>query len=171
MGEGTLCLLQNLYKGRGQISAIFTPQVQRHSKSLSAHSSHNSSLIKMTSSPRQFILPDLLSNCPLKDATNPYYKEAAAESRAWINSYDIFTDRKRAFFIQGQNELLCSHVYSFAGFEQLRTTCDFVSNLSLPKKSSANNLLRSTCCLLSTKSATSRMARMPERLVRSLLTP
>jgi len=76
---------------------------------------------------RQFRLPDLLSTCSLKDETNPYYKEAATESRAWINSYDIFTDRKRAFFIQGQNELLCSHVYSYAGPEQLRTTCDFVS--------------------------------------------
>ena len=85
----------------------------------------------MSPSPRHFRLPDLLSTCPLKDATNPYYKEAAAESRAWINGYDIFTDRKRAFFIQGQNELLCSHVYCFAGFEQLRTTCDFVSLSSM----------------------------------------
>ena len=74
----------------------------------------------------QFRLPDLLSACSLKDETNPHYKEAAAESRAWINSYDVFTDRKRAFFIQGQNELLCSHVYSYADAEQFRTTCDYV---------------------------------------------
>ncbi|KAH9481651.1 Bifunctional terpene synthase Agr4 [Psilocybe cubensis] len=80
-------------------------------------------------STEQFVLPDLLESCPLKDATNPYYKEAAAESRAWINGYDIFTDRKRAEFIQGQNELLCSHVYWYAGREQLRTTCDFVNLL------------------------------------------
>ncbi|KAF9532586.1 isoprenoid synthase domain-containing protein [Crepidotus variabilis] len=83
----------------------------------------------MSPSVRQFRLPDLLSACPLKDGTSPHYKEAAAESRAWINSYDIFTDRKRAFFIQGQNELLCSHVYCFAGYEELRTTCDFVNLL------------------------------------------
>ena len=76
--------------------------------------------------PQQFRLPDLLTSCPLKDATNPYYKEASAESRAWINKYNIFTDRKRAFFIQGSNELLCSHAYAYAGHEQLRTTCDFV---------------------------------------------
>jgi len=82
------------------------------------------------SSPRQFRLPDLLSGCPLEDATNPHYKEAAAQSRAWINGYDIFTDRKRAFFIAGQNELLCSHVYSYAGFEQFRTACDFVNDPS-----------------------------------------
>ena len=95
----------------------------------------------MSSSPRHFCLPDLLSTCPLKDATNPYYKEAAAESRAWINSYDIFTDRKRAFFIQGQNELLCSHVYCFAGFEQLRTTCDFVSLSCMKSFCSRSELL------------------------------
>ncbi|KDR78905.1 hypothetical protein GALMADRAFT_1278404 [Galerina marginata CBS 339.88] len=82
-----------------------------------------------STSARQFYLPDLLASCPLNDATNPHYKEAAAESRAWINSYDIFTDRKRAFFVQGCNELLCSHVYSYAGREQLRTTCDFVNLL------------------------------------------
>ena len=79
-----------------------------------------------SSTTRQFHLPDLFTHCTLKASTNPYYKEAAAESRAWINSYDIFTDRKRAFFIQGQNELLCSYVYQYAGYEQFRTTCDFV---------------------------------------------
>ncbi|PPR02613.1 hypothetical protein CVT24_002184 [Panaeolus cyanescens] len=83
----------------------------------------------MHTSKRQFRLPDLFKSCPLQDATNPYYKEAAAESREWINSYDMFTDRKRAFFVQGSNELLCSHVYSYAGYEQFRTTCDFVNLL------------------------------------------
>ncbi|KAJ3510122.1 hypothetical protein NLJ89_g4856 [Agrocybe chaxingu] len=83
----------------------------------------------MSALPSQFKLPDLLSTCPLKDGTNPTYKKAAAESRAWIGSYNMFADRKRAFFIQGQNELLCSHVYCYAGYEQLRTTCDFVNLL------------------------------------------
>ncbi|KIK10094.1 hypothetical protein K443DRAFT_126876 [Laccaria amethystina LaAM-08-1] len=83
----------------------------------------------MLSSKRQFVIPDLFACCPLQDATNPFYLEAAAESRAWINSYDIFTDRKRAFFVQGANELLCSHVYAYAGYEQFRTTCDFVNLL------------------------------------------
>jgi len=80
-------------------------------------------------SPQQFILPDLLASCPFKDATNPYSKEASAESRAWINSYDVFTDRKRAFFVQGSNELLCSHVYNYTGQHQLRIACDFVNLL------------------------------------------
>ncbi|KAF5327834.1 hypothetical protein D9619_004382 [Psilocybe cf. subviscida] len=81
------------------------------------------------SSPRQVRLPNLFDACPLTASTNPYYKEAAAESRAWINSYDIFSDRKRAFFVQGQNELLCSYVYPYAGYEQFRTACDFVNLL------------------------------------------
>ncbi|KAF9000618.1 isoprenoid synthase domain-containing protein [Cyathus striatus] len=83
----------------------------------------------MVAAERSFRLPDLLSICPLKDSTNSHYKEAAAESRAWINSYNVFTDRKRAFFVQGSNELLCSHVYSYAGYEQFRTCCDFVNLL------------------------------------------
>ncbi|KAF8968015.1 isoprenoid synthase domain-containing protein [Flammula alnicola] len=83
-----------------------------------------------SSSPRQFRLPDLFaSSSPLKASTNPYYREASAESRAWINSYNVFTDRKRADFVQGQNELLCSRAYPYAGYEQFRTTCDFVNML------------------------------------------
>lgn len=93
----------------------------------------------MSPSPKQFRIPDLLESCPLKDGTNPHYKEAAAGSRAWINSYDIFTDRKRAEFVQGANELLCSHVYCFAGREQLRTTCDFVSALPDVQLSTLND--------------------------------
>jgi hypothetical protein len=77
--------------------------------------------------PQQFVLPDLLSGCPIEDGFNPHYRKAAAESRAWINSYNIFSNRKRADFIQGLNELLCSHVFCYAGYEELRTTCDFVS--------------------------------------------
>src|ERR1700677_4536406 len=81
---------------------------------------------------KQYSLPDLLSLCPLKlAAPSPHYKEAAAESRAWINGYNVFTDRKRAFFIQGSNELLVSHTYPYAGFEQFRTCCDFVNLVSL----------------------------------------
>jgi len=80
----------------------------------------------MSASAKQFLLPDLRASCQLKSGTNPHYKQASAASRAWINSYDIFTDRKRAFFVQGCNELLCSFVYPYANLEQLRTACDFV---------------------------------------------
>ncbi|KAH7911343.1 isoprenoid synthase domain-containing protein [Hygrophoropsis aurantiaca] len=84
----------------------------------------------MPSTPVGYTLPDLLSVCPfqLGDA-NPYYKEAGADSKAWLSQYHIFTDRKRAFFVQGCNELLCSRVYPYAGYTEFRTTCDFVNLL------------------------------------------
>ncbi|CAL1716798.1 unnamed protein product [Somion occarium] len=78
---------------------------------------------------RTFTLPDLLSMCPLKGSVNPHYQKAAAESSAWINSYNVFSDQKRAFFIQGSNELLVSHTYPYADYEQFRTCCDFVNLL------------------------------------------
>ena len=84
----------------------------------------------MYSSANSFFLPDLLTlSKPFKGSTNPHYRKAASESRAWINGYDIFTDRKRAFFIQGYNELLVSHTYPHAGYEEFRTICDFVNLL------------------------------------------
>ncbi|OBZ72733.1 Linoleate 10R-lipoxygenase COP4 [Grifola frondosa] len=79
--------------------------------------------------PQTFRLPDLLPLCPLKGSTNPHYEAAAAASSAWINSYNLFSDRKRAFFLQGSNELLVSHTYPYAGYEQFRTCCDFVNLL------------------------------------------
>ncbi|KAK7044139.1 Sesquiterpene synthase 10 [Paramarasmius palmivorus] len=79
--------------------------------------------------PRQFLLPDLLAICPLSGSTNPHYEEARGESSAWINSYDVFTDRKRAYFVQGCNELLVAHTYPYAGYEEFRTCCDFVNLL------------------------------------------
>ncbi|GBE88250.1 Linoleate 10R-lipoxygenase COP4 [Sparassis crispa] len=78
---------------------------------------------------QQFVLPDLLAVCPFQGSTNPHYTKAAAESSGWINSYNLFSDRKRAFFIQGSNELLVSHTYPYAGYEQFRTCCDFVNLL------------------------------------------
>nr|BBH51499.1 putative sesquiterpene synthase [Clitopilus sp.] len=77
----------------------------------------------------QFYLPALVEQCPIEGGTNPHYEQGAAESRAWINGYNVFTDRKRAFFILGSNELLCSHVYYYAGSEEFRTSCDFVNVL------------------------------------------
>lgn len=78
----------------------------------------------------QFYLPDLLAlSTPFKGSTNPHYKRGAAESRAWINSFNVFTDRKRAFFIQGCNELLVSHTYPHAGYDEFRTCCDFINLL------------------------------------------
>ena len=78
---------------------------------------------------QQFTLPDLRSMCPLEDKTNPHHKSAAAESRAWINSFKVFNDKKRAEFIAGSNELLVSHSYPFAPYERFRVCCDFINTL------------------------------------------
>ncbi|KZT73096.1 terpenoid synthase [Daedalea quercina L-15889] len=83
----------------------------------------------MSDSPCHFVLPDLFGLCTFKSSTNPHYTSAAAESSAWINGYNIFTDRKRAYFIQGCNELLVSYTYPYADYEQFRTCCDFVNLL------------------------------------------
>lgn len=86
----------------------------------------------MSSTPSQFSLPDLFATLPVKFSSNPYYREVSMESKAWIDSYNILPDRKRAFFIQGVVELLCAYAYPYARREQLRTACDFVSIFHLP---------------------------------------
>lgn len=76
-----------------------------------------------------FTLPDLLAMCPFEWTINPHYEVAGRQSSAWVDSYNIFVDRKRAAFIQGSNELLVAHAYSYADFDQFRTCCDFVNLL------------------------------------------
>ncbi|KAI0649321.1 terpenoid synthase [Trametes meyenii] len=83
----------------------------------------------MSSSPSSFVLPDLHAVTPFKGSFNPHYAEAAAESSAWANSYSVFSDAKRAFFLQAGSELLCAHAYPYADYERFRTTCDFVNLL------------------------------------------
>ncbi|KAI0787868.1 terpenoid synthase [Fomes fomentarius] len=82
-----------------------------------------------SSSPTFFLLPDLHAVTPFEGSFNPHYAEASAESSQWINSYRVLSDRKRAFFLQGGSELLCSHAYPYADYERFRTTCDFVNLL------------------------------------------
>ena len=79
--------------------------------------------------PRKFVLPDLLSICPINGSTNPHYETAAAESRAWVNGFNVFHGEKLAFFLTGSNELLVSHTYPYAEYEQFRTACDFINLL------------------------------------------
>jgi len=74
----------------------------------------------------EFHVPDLLSACPLEDGTNPHFEDSLAESRAWFSSYNILDDKKRASFFRAQFELLCSHVYPYAGREHFRDACNFV---------------------------------------------
>lgn len=78
----------------------------------------------------RFLLPDLFAPCPQRfgDAS-PHYKEAGAESTAWINSYHVFSPDKELAFLRCCNELLCSRVYPYADYESFRTCCDFVNLL------------------------------------------
>ncbi len=81
------------------------------------------------STPQQFTLPDLFALCPFEGCTNPNYTKAAAESRAWINSYHLFQGQKLALFNEGSNELLASHTNPYAQYYQFRTCCDFINVL------------------------------------------
>ncbi|THH27414.1 hypothetical protein EUX98_g6777 [Antrodiella citrinella] len=76
-----------------------------------------------------FTLPNLHALCPFSGSTNPHYAKASAESSQWISSFKIFSDKKLAFFKNSGAELLCSHVFYYTGYEQLRTCCDFVNLL------------------------------------------
>ncbi|KAL1732292.1 isoprenoid synthase domain-containing protein [Schizophyllum commune] len=75
-----------------------------------------------------FVLPDHTSICAIyKSGTNPHYDAVAQESREWINSFDFFPDKKRLEFRQGQ--LLASHSYHYAGYNEFRVCCDFLNLL------------------------------------------
>jgi hypothetical protein len=77
----------------------------------------------------QLRLPNLKELCPFDHATNPHYEEIGAQSSAWINSFQCFSGKKHEFFAQGGSELLASHVYPYAGREELRLCCDFINLL------------------------------------------
>ncbi|TFY54399.1 hypothetical protein EVJ58_g8887 [Rhodofomes roseus] len=83
----------------------------------------------MPFSPGSFVLPDLMPLLPFKGSYNSHFERAAKASSAWVNSYRIVSDRKRAFFQQGGSELLCAYAYSYAGYEELRATMDLVNVL------------------------------------------
>ena len=81
--------------------------------------------------PAKFVLPDLFSICPINGSTSPHYEAAAAESRAWVNGFNVFHGEKLKFFLAGNNELLISHAFPYAEYEQFRTACDCVNLLSV----------------------------------------
>lgn len=85
----------------------------------------------MPSPIRSFVLPDLEGMVPFQFSSNPHFKRAAAESAAWIDSFNIFRDRKRAEFIQSCTELLVSYGYPTADYEAFRTCCDFMNIIFL----------------------------------------
>ncbi|TFK69425.1 terpenoid synthase [Pluteus cervinus] len=85
----------------------------------------------MRSLPRSYLLPDLLNVCPLKGGVNPHYKKAAAESRAWVDSFNlgIFHNNASAIIKRSSVELLACYTYPAVGYDEFRTCCDFLNLL------------------------------------------
>ena len=80
--------------------------------------------------PQKIILPDLLANCPFTWSINPHYARCKAESNAWIESFNLFSDpRKRLAFHIADGERLCAYGYPDANYESFRTCCDFLNLL------------------------------------------
>ena len=67
--------------------------------------------------PSNMVIPVLPSICPIKGSTNPHYRAAAAESRTWVNGFNMFHGKKPMCFLTGSNELLVSHTYPHAEYE------------------------------------------------------
>lgn len=74
-----------------------------------------------------FILPDLPSICPFPPSLNPHYGTVASESKDWITSFGILSDRQQGRFSKSDLELLASHTYPYADREGCRTACDFIN--------------------------------------------
>ncbi|KLO13018.1 terpenoid synthase [Schizopora paradoxa] len=73
----------------------------------------------------KLVLPDLLAACPFKWSIHPDFERARDESAAWISGFKVLPEHKRVLI---ESELLIALVIPFAGYEELRTYCDF-SNL------------------------------------------
>lgn len=83
----------------------------------------------MSTTSTKFAIPNLFAVCPIKGTTNPHYEKAAAESSAWVRSHNILSKIKLDGFAVNANELLASHTYPYAGYEEFRTCCDFLNLL------------------------------------------
>ena len=110
-------------------AGYFCGSGQQYHLELLVHTRPTPSSLLTMPMPSKIVLPDLLSVCPIKGSTSPHYEAAAAESRAWVNGFNVFHGEKLAFFLTGSNELLVSHTYPYAEYEQFRTACDFVNLL------------------------------------------
>ena len=138
--------------------------------------------------PKQVLLPDLFAVTPFKSGINPHYHQVAAESSAWITSFDILSRNRRVVSSLNHSELLAAYVYPcvfhsyelcsylfsliflyptrYANPEQLRIACDFVEPLSssgLPLEPHNQNV-RLICSSSLMKSVMTKMAKALRRL-------
>ncbi|KIJ66684.1 hypothetical protein HYDPIDRAFT_85809 [Hydnomerulius pinastri MD-312] len=84
-----------------------------------------------TISADQFYLPNLFETCPLKMGVifPGDYEGIGAESKAWINAFDVFTERQRNIFNKTNSELLTARAFPYVSTENFRTCCDCLNLL------------------------------------------
>lgn len=72
------------------------------------------------------VLPDLMSICPFPWSPNPHHARGSYESMQWADSYNILVDRKRSLAIIKDVAILASYAYSYAEYEEFRTSVDLL---------------------------------------------
>jgi len=74
-----------------------------------------------------FTIPDLQGACPFSLSSNPHYESVTPKSRAWINSFEVLSDRRQRHVSSAAPELLTSYAYPYADEERFRAACDFMN--------------------------------------------
>lgn len=84
------------------------------------------------------MLPDLQGICPFSPRLNPHFESVAFESRAWIDSFGILSNRQQRGPLSQQHrfsnsalELLAAHAYPYADREGCRTVSDYTNLTSI----------------------------------------
>ncbi|KAH7906978.1 terpenoid synthase [Hygrophoropsis aurantiaca] len=79
----------------------------------------------------QFYLPNLFASCPLRKGVifPGNYVAIGAASKAWINAYDVFTERQRNIFDKTNSELLSARAFPYVSTDKFRTCCDCLNLL------------------------------------------
>lgn len=79
-----------------------------------------------------YTIPNLIECCQAGmtvGLVNPHYKTASVESKAWVNSFGLFTPRQRLIFDKTDGGLLAAYAWPTADYEKFRTACDFMNLL------------------------------------------
>ena len=76
----------------------------------------------------EFSLPNLFVISPFKPSLNPHYKQAGAESAAWVDSFRFFDGKVREHFIHSDFELLAALAFPKANYDDFKTICDYMNS-------------------------------------------
>lgn len=74
----------------------------------------------------ELVLPDLISICPFPWSPSPHHARGLYESMQWADSYSTLADRKRSLAIIEDVSILASYAYSYAEYEEFRTSVDLL---------------------------------------------